>query len=157
MRVVTVPTRNLHLLLTEASENRSMTSPFTQTSPKESQTFKGKNRRATNRYPVRTPLQYRTSSGTLNSAWKRGRTLDMSAGGTLMEIPEAVPVGSTLELAIDWPGLYHGGPMVRLFLTGSVTRVDGRGTAFRIISHQFRDVRPAAVRPRRPERNPAVA
>jgi hypothetical protein len=81
----------------------------------------------------------------------------MSAGGLLIDPPEAAPVGSTLEVAIDWPGLYHGKPMVRLFLIGSVARSDGRGTALRILSHQFRDVRPVATRRRRAESNLAVA
>jgi hypothetical protein len=77
----------------------------------------------------------------------------MSAGGIFMNATEAVLVGSTLELEIDWPGLYHDKPMVHLLVTGSVVRNDGRGTALRIVSHQFRQVRPALVPPRRAERN----
>jgi hypothetical protein len=116
-----------------------------------------KNRRTTNRYAVSAPVQYRTAAPTLQSVWKGGRTRDMSAGGILIDPPAAAPVGSTLELAIDWPGLYHGKPVVRLFVIGSVARVDGRGTALRILSHEFRDVRPVLTRPRRAERNLAVA
>ena len=102
-------------------------------------------------------MQYRTSFGVLNSAWKCGRTLDMSVGGILIDTPEAVPVGATLELAIDWTGLYHGKPMVRLLVIGSVARIDGRGTALRIHSYEFRDVRAAVIPSRRPARNLAVA
>lgn len=121
-----------------------------------SQPFKGKNRRATNRYAVTTPLWYRAADSKLNSAWKRGRTLDMSAGGILIDIPEALAAGTNLELGMDWPGLYHGRETMRLFLTAAVTRRDGRGTALRILSHRFRDGRPAA-RPRTPEKALAVA
>jgi hypothetical protein len=68
-------------------------------------------------------MQYRTSLlGGLNSAWKCGRTLDMSVGGILIDTPEAVQVGATLELAIDWTGLYHGKPMVCLLVIGPGTR-----------------------------------
>ena len=102
-------------------------------------------------------MQYRTSDGELKSAWKAGRTLDMSVGGILIDIPPAIAVGATLELAIDWTGLYHGKPMIRLILIGSVMRTDSRGTALRILSHQFRDVYPALIPARRPERNLAVA
>jgi hypothetical protein len=118
---------------------------------------KVKNRRITNRYTVSAPVQYRAVAPTLESVWKSGHTRDMSAGGILIDPPEVAPVGSTLEVAIDWPGLYHGKPMVRLFLIGFVARVDDRGTALRILSHQFRDVRPVVTRRRRAERNFALA
>jgi hypothetical protein len=102
-------------------------------------------------------MQYRTSRGALNSGWKCGRTLDMSAGGILIDIPQTMPIASILELAMDWPGLYHGKPTVRLFLTASVARIDGRGTALCILSHEFRDVHPAVIRSERLERNLVVA
>ena len=132
-----------------------MTSAFIRTALPESQTFKGKNRRAAQRYAVRATLQYRVRD--FNSTWKSGQTLDVSVGGILIDTSGAVPVGSTLELVIDWVGLYHGVPGVRLLVTGSVVRNDGRGTALRILSHEFRDVRAAVIPARRTERNRAVA
>jgi hypothetical protein len=102
-------------------------------------------------------MQYRTSGGGLTSAWKSGQTLDMSVGGILIDTPEGVPVGSMVELAIDWVGLYHGKPMVHLLVIGSVVRNDDRGTALRILSHEFRDVRSAVIPSRHRERNLAVA
>ena len=115
------------------------------------------NRRTGNRYAVSAPVQYRAAVPTLESLWKSCHTRDMSASGILIDASYAAPVGSTLELAIDWPGLYHGKPMIRLFLIGTVARVDDSGTALRIVNHEFRDVRPVAARPRRAERNFAVA
>ena len=82
-------------------------------------------------------MQYRISPGKHNFAWKRGQMLNMSAGGIFMDASEPLTVGSTLELAIDWPGLYHDKPVVRLLVTGSVVRNDGQGTALSILSHQF--------------------
>jgi hypothetical protein len=134
-----------------------MTSVFTRITHQGPQTFKGENRRIAKRYGMRTAMQYRTSDGELKSVWKVGHTLDMSVGGILIDIPPAIPVGATLELAIDWTGLYHGKPMVRLVLIGSVMRNDSRGTALRILSHQFRDARPAVIPSRRLERDRAVA
>ncbi len=116
-----------------------------------------KNLRANNRYAVQTPVQYRPAVPSLEAVWKSGYTRDISAAGILIDPPAAAPVGSTLELAIDWPGLYHGKPMVRLFVIGTVARVDGRGTALRIISHEFRDVRPPVKRGRSVERTPVAA
>jgi hypothetical protein len=77
--------------------------------------------------------------------------------GILMDIPEAAPVGTELELEIDWPGLYHGKPLVHLLVIGSVLRNDSRGTALRILRHHFRYLRPAVVASRRTEKNLAVA
>ena len=105
---------------------------------------------------MNTPLQYRAPDTNLPSGWKSGRLIDMSATGLRIEIPETVATGTMLEFAMEWTSLYHGRP-VRLFLTGSVVRVDAGGTALRIVSHQFHDVRPRVLHPRRVERNLAVA
>jgi hypothetical protein len=130
-----------------------MTSASILTFQREPQPFERKNRRAHPRYAFVTPLRYRAAAGAMHSNWKSGRSVDMSAGGILIDIPETLPVGSRLELAMDWPGLYHGKPMVLLSLTASVVRVDLRGTALRILNHQFRDVSAVATGPRRWERN----
>jgi hypothetical protein len=114
-------------------------------------------RRSKGRYAIQTPLRYRAANGPLNSAWKHGCTLDMSATGILIQIPEPIAVGRKLELAMDWNGLYHGREKMRLFVVASVTRSDRRGTALRILSHRFRDVSPVRVRLRRAEKNLAVA
>jgi hypothetical protein len=81
----------------------------------------------------------------------------MSAGGVLIDLPEAAAVGSTVELAIQWPGIYHGRQVVRLLLTACVSRVDSRGTAMQILSHQFRDVHSEVVLPAPRERRLAAA
>ena len=116
-----------------------------------------RNRRASNRYSVILPMQYRAPGVKLPSGWKSGRLTDMSATGLRVEIPETITVGTTLEIAMEWTGLYHGRSAILLFLTATAVRVDAGGTALRIIRHQFRDGRPAMVRPRSVEPNLAVA
>jgi len=114
-------------------------------------------RRAMCRYGVQKPLRYRSAGSTLATLWKQGRALDMSARGILIDIPETLAIGARLELSMDWTGLYHDRPVMRLFLIAAVTRIDKRGIALRILSHRFRNVRPTAVRPQRAERKLAVA
>ena len=75
----------------------------------------------------------------------------------LVHLPEPVAIGTKLELAMAWTGLYHGRQAMRLFLVASVTRRDERGAALRILSHRFRDVTPARVRIPRADKNLAVA
>lgn len=97
------------------------------------------------------------AKGPLNLAWKHGCTLNMSASGVLIHIPESMAVGMKLELAMDWTGLYHGRETMRLFLIASVARSDCRGTALRILAHRFRDMSATRVRLRRSEKRLAVA
>jgi hypothetical protein len=153
MRAITDPTPEVHRVFTCVRENGPMTSASILTFQRELQPFERKNRRAHPRYAFVTPLRYRAAGGALHPAWKTGRTVDMSAGGILIDIPEALPVGSRLELAMDWPGLYHGKAMVLLSLTASVVRVDLRGTAVQILNHEFREVCAVVTNPRRRERN----
>jgi hypothetical protein len=105
--------------------------------PREAPLPEAANRRAGHRYAVTIPLRYRPAGGIRHSAWRRGRSLDMSATGIRIQIPEAARPGSRWELLMEWPGLYHGAEMVHLFLLASVTRADRRGVALRILSHRF--------------------
>jgi len=81
----------------------------------------------------------------------------MSAGGILLVVLESLPIGMNLQLAMDWTGLYHGRQAMRLSVVASVTRVDQRGAALRIVSHRFREVSPARVHIPRKEKDLAVA
>ncbi len=138
-------------------DNESMNSVFIRTHQQETERLKVQNRRTARRHDVKMPLQYRISEGKIASPWKCSQTIDMSVDAILIDTAKALPLGTKLELAIDWPGLYHGKPMVHLLVIGSVVRNDRRGTALRILNHEFRDVRPAVVHPRRAERDRAVA
>ena len=104
------------------------------------QSPKSKNRRLADRYALKVRLQYRSAGRKFDTAWKRGRTLDMSATGFLIDLPEAFPTGATLELALEWPGIYHDKPATNLLAFAEVVRRDSRGTAVRILRHEFRDV-----------------
>src|ERR1035438_3044815 len=108
-----------------------MTSVFARTSPQAPSPFKGKSRRSDHRYAVRLNMQYRTSAGGLNPVWKAGRMHDLSVGGILIDIPEALPVSSTVELVMDCTGLYHGKPMVHVVhdRVGPAERRPGRRIA----------------------------
>ncbi len=134
-----------------------MTLVSTRIAQRKLQASKAKDRRGASRYGVKLAFRYRASGRPLNSAWKHGHTLNMSASGVLIEIPETKPVGSILELAIDWPGLYYDKPMVRLFLTGAVSRTDGRSIALRTLRHEFCDVPASVARAKIQPGNRAVA
>jgi hypothetical protein len=103
-------------------------------------------RRLSKRYNLDTALRYRTANGPLNTPWKQGRALNMSANGILIQVPESLAIGAKLEITMDWTGLYHGRQAMRLTLIAAVARTDSRGSALRILHNRFRDVSPTRVK-----------
>ena len=150
-------TLNVHRMFTLARDNQGMTSVRAFVTRPQSIRRYGKDKRGAVRYDVAKRLEYRIMDGESAFSWKQGAVHNMSATGVLIELAESLPVGCILEVAMDWPGLYHGKAAVRLVLCGSVVRTHGRTVAMRILSHQFRDVQRVAVVRGRPERNMAVA
>ena len=99
-----------------------------------------KNRRANARYALNKVMEYRTVGS--DTDWRFGRAFNMSGRGILVEVPEHLPVGSSLEISMDWTGLYHGVEKMTLLLTGTVVRLDGSRTTLRITGHKFHHVDP---------------
>ena len=95
-------------------------------------------RRSARRFSLNWPLQYRLTNAAWKGGWTNGHSVDMSARGMLLQTEEPMPAGLILEVDMEWPGLYHDKPMVRLHLLGSVTRADRRGTALRMLRCEFR-------------------
>ena len=97
------------------------------------------NRRGKCRYPLTVPVYYRAQNGQ-RAPWKKGTTVDMSATGILLDLPSEVEPGEELALALEWTGLYHAKERMRLLARVEVLRRDERGTAVRILEHEFEEV-----------------
>lgn len=97
-------------------------------------------RRSHQRYPVTLELVYRLLAQNKAQPRQRGQTLNISSGGVLFkpEIPDALPVGASVELALSWPFLLDGVRPLNLVMVGSVVRGDGTGVAVQVIRHEFR-------------------
>ena len=117
-----------------------------------------KNRRSHNRYALDRKMAYRLRGDAQPGSWKQGRVVDMSATGIRLILSNPPAIGTSLEVVMDWPGIYHGRPEVRLFLSGMVCRSLVGGVALCITGHDFRFA-PVEVpaRFRRNERKLAVA
>jgi hypothetical protein len=117
-----------------------------------------KNRRSHHRYNFDRKMAYRLSGDTPQGGWKQGLVIDMSATGIRLATNNSPAIGTALDVVMDWPGIYHGRPEVRLFLNGTVCRSLADGVALRITNHDFRFA-PVEVpaRFRRNERKLAVA
>jgi len=94
-------------------------------------------RRKNRRFAIRLPVRYRLSRRGAESQWRTGITHDMSKGGLVFGSRRPLPVGSHVELQIDWPASAECVCRVNLQVTGFVMR-SGRGrTAVRIGAHHF--------------------
>ena len=96
-----------------------------------------KNIRAAARYQVDTALRYCIAG---HNTFEPGRTRNMSAGGALIDVRETLAAGTILLIEMEWPGIYFGKHVLRLFLNAQVVRSDATGTAVKILGHEFRDV-----------------
>lgn len=91
-------------------------------------------------------LKYRIARGSLYGPWKYANSIEMSARGMLMNLPEILPLGSFVETLMNWPGLYFDEALVQLRLAGRVSRVDDRGTLLRFTMRRF-EAPESSVRP----------
>jgi hypothetical protein len=95
-------------------------------------------RRESPRFDVRLTLRYRLSQkGESDSRWQTGVTRDMSKDGVGFKTKRPLPIGSHIELRIDWPARNDNAFPVDLQATGFVVRSDQNRTAVRISSHRF--------------------
>lgn len=94
-------------------------------------------RRRSTRFGVHLTLRYRQSEKGVQHRWSNGVTRDMSKDGVAFKTGHPLPVGSHVELRIDWPVRQEASP-IDLQATGFVVWSDHTETAVRISSHKFR-------------------
>ncbi len=95
-------------------------------------------RRLKARYDLRLPLRYRISQRGTAAYTGTGLTQDMSIEGVSFRCRKPLPIGSHIELLVDWPAKYGDRHSLELQVTGFVLRsVNGR-TAVRMTSHRLR-------------------
>jgi hypothetical protein len=95
-------------------------------------------RRENRRYRVHLTIHYRVSQRGLLPYTGSGSTRDISTSGLSFRCRRVLPVGSHIELNIEWPARHGEAYPIELQLTGFVVRSDSGKTAVRITSHRFR-------------------
>jgi PilZ domain len=95
-------------------------------------------RRANKRYELRFPLRYRISQKGVPAYAGISLTLDLSASGIAFRCRKPLPVGSHIELLVDWPTKYRDSYPIELHVTGFVLRSANGRTAVRMTSHRLR-------------------
>ena len=95
-------------------------------------------RRRNKRYELRLPLHYRLSLKGEAARTGSGLTLDMSTAGVSFRSRRPLPVGSHIEMVVNWPEKYADIYPIDLQVTGFVVRSDSNRTAIRMTSRTFR-------------------
>ncbi|HEV3333468.1 MAG TPA: PilZ domain-containing protein [Bryobacteraceae bacterium] len=95
------------------------------------------NRRRVQRFNLRLGLRYRLSEKGIEHRWSTGTTKDLSREGLGIKPRRPLPVGSHIEIRIDWPARHESLNPVELHITGFVIRSENGRAAVRISSHRF--------------------
>jgi len=95
-------------------------------------------RRAANRYELHLPVHFRISQKGTAARWGTGVLREMSTSGLSFRTRKPVPVGSHIEVVVEWPAKYNDDQPISLQVTGFVLRSDNGRAAVRVTSHRFR-------------------
>jgi hypothetical protein len=104
-------------------------------------------RRETRRFDLHLPVQYRVSQRGGQVAAGSGTTKEISISGLSFRCRRTLPVGSHIEVVVDWPVRYADLYPIDLLLTGFVVRADATKAAIRITSRRFRVAQMAEAYP----------
>jgi hypothetical protein len=63
---------------------------------------------------------------------------EMSIQGLSFRTRKPLPVGSHLEVLVEWPAKYQETHPITLHVTGFILRSEGGRNAMRVTSHRFR-------------------
>jgi c-di-GMP-binding flagellar brake protein YcgR len=97
--------------------------------------------RVNRRYPIALDVQYKLHNDQQEMRSGSGRTLNISTGGILFHTKDPLPASGEIDLALEWPLLLDRTCPLRLLARGQIVRSDERGTAVRLLSHDFRTSR----------------
>jgi hypothetical protein len=93
-------------------------------------------RRVKKRFPLELPLTYRALDQPLLQG--EGQAREISSAGIWINAPNALRVGSLVEVRIQWPTLLHQRVSMQLITVGKVVRCDAAGFAVVFRQHKFR-------------------
>jgi hypothetical protein len=95
-------------------------------------------RRINRRYNLHLPLHYRVARRGLPPITGLGTTRDVSSMGLSFRCRRALPIGSHVELSIEWPARHGEDGAIELHVSGQIVRSDGGKISVAMSSRQFR-------------------
>jgi hypothetical protein len=94
-------------------------------------------RRETARFPLCEEVKYKLVQGKTVTIGT-GKTLNIGSGGVLFTTEHQLPVGRTVEIAVNWPARLDGTCPLKFVASGRVVRSEVDRAAVRIERYEFR-------------------
>ncbi len=98
----------------------------------------GHDRRRTNRFPVHEEVRYRVIQGRSGGVHGKGQTLNFGSSGILFTTEEALPLGRSVEISVNWPARLDGVCALQFVAMGRVVRAEPDKAAIRIERYEFK-------------------
>ena len=95
-------------------------------------------RRGTIRFPLREEVTYKVLNARAASISGIGKTLNIGSGGILFSTEEKLPMGRTVELAVNWPARLGGTCPLKFVAMGRVVRSEADQAVVRIERYEFK-------------------
>jgi hypothetical protein len=83
-------------------------------------------------------VRYRLLEQPAGAATGTGMTVNFSRSGVQFTTSQQLPVGSAIEISVDWPADLAGQCALQFVATGRVIRSEANLAAVRIYQHEFR-------------------
>src|ERR1700680_3964711 len=93
------------------------------------------------RDPIRLEVQYKLLRFGMVKRTGSGRTLNISSHGVLLESEPLLPERGEIVLEREWPFLLDGTRQLKFVVRGRIVRSDGKATAVKFRSYDFRTKR----------------
>jgi hypothetical protein len=95
-------------------------------------------RRSSTRFPIHCELQFKTTNRRFAIVTGTGRTVNISSSGVLVEAKSGPPVGTCIELSIQWPVSLNERCLLKLIAKGRVVRQNDRQFAVKVLKYEFK-------------------
>jgi len=94
-------------------------------------------RRETTRFPLCEEVKYKLVHGKIVTTGI-GKTLNIGSGGVLFTTEQRLPMGRTIEIAVNWPARLDGTCPLKFVASGRIIRAEDDRAAVRIERYEFR-------------------
>ena len=98
----------------------------------------GPERRDSVRFPLEFEGRYTVTGRIVPRPTGTCQTIDVSSTGLRMRADQALPTGTRLDVAINWPVALESEVQLKLIASGVVVRANGSELALRVHRHEFR-------------------
>src|ERR1039457_72496 len=95
-------------------------------------------RRGTSRFPLREDIKYTVLHSRTQKTSGTGKTLNFGSRGILFTTDERLPLGSVVELSVNWPARAGGPCLLQFSPPGRVVRSEAKKAVVRLDRYEFK-------------------